>query len=188
MPLLRATRIWLVNFSGIDSIRISPTDPAKNDPDGERIAVSYKGWRSSTGLNWQHLYGERGVGLFGISHSEAHVNQSVKDVGRYGLPEAETPLLYREDSAEGESTVKYDLTTYMAGLAKVQAGGSFKAFRIRYDTAQPFGADGLQSSARSVIGNWPSLTSAEVPGCTCVASCTSMWSTMSEFRFAVTSV
>ena len=50
-------RVWLVNFSGIDSIRISPTDPAKKDPDGERIDVNYKGWRAATGLNWQHLLG-----------------------------------------------------------------------------------------------------------------------------------
>ena len=143
-------RVWLVNFSGIDSIRVSPTDPGKNDPDGERVDVSYKGWRSATGLNWQHLFGERGAGLFGVSHSEARVNQTVKDVGRYGLPVAQTPLLYREDSGEGESTVKYDLTAYLPTLNKIQVGAVFKTFRIRYDTAQPFGADNPYSAVRDL--------------------------------------
>jgi hypothetical protein len=88
-------RIWVVNFSAIDSIHLAPKlDPETTDP--QRVDLNYKGRRFATGLNWQHLFGARGVGLLGVSHSEARVNQSVRDVGRYGLPVADTPILYRE--------------------------------------------------------------------------------------------
>ena len=105
---------------------------------------------SGYGIELAAPFGERGVGLFGVSHSEAHVNQTVKDVGRYGLSVAQTPLLYREDSGEGESTVKYDLTAYLPELNKVQIGVSLKTFRIRYDTAQPFGVDNPFSAVRDL--------------------------------------
>lgn len=142
-------RIWAVNFSAIDSIHLLPKlDPASEDP--QRVDVNYRGRRFASGINWQHLFGSRGVGLFGFSHSEARVKQTVKDVGRYGLPAADTPLLYRENNNEGETTLKYDLTATLPGFGKAQLGGSFKTFRIRYDTEQPFGVDNPFSEVRDV--------------------------------------
>lgn len=142
-------RIWAVNFSGIDSIHIAPKlKPTDNDP--QSIDLNYGGRRFATGLNWQHLFGDRGVGLFGISHSEARVNQTAKDVQRYGLPVASTPVFYREANHEGETTLKYDLTTTAPVFGKIQAGGSFKTFRIRYDAAAPLGVDNPFSQIRDV--------------------------------------
>lgn len=142
-------RIWAVNFSAIDSIHLLPKLKA-TDKDPQSIDLVYGGRRFATGLNWQHLFGARGVGLFGVSHSEARVSQTVKDVGRYGLPTAATPILYQENNHEGETTLKYDLTVDTPGLGKVQTGGSFKTFRIRYNTAQPLGVDNPFSPIRDV--------------------------------------
>ena len=142
-------RIWVVNFSSIDSIHLKPKlDPESTDP--QSIDLNYGGRRFATGLNWQHLFGTRGVGLLGVSHSEARVEQTVKDVGRYGLPVTDTPVLYRENNNEGETTLKYDLTTDLRGFGKIQTGGSYKAFRIRYNTAQPLGVDNPFSEVRDV--------------------------------------
>jgi hypothetical protein len=142
-------RIWAVNFSGIDSIHIAPKLKPTDD-DAQSIDLNYGGKRFATGLNWQHLFGDRGVGLFGVSHSEARVNQTAKDVQRYGLPVADTPVFYREESHEGETTLKYDLTIAAPVLGRIQAGGSFKTFRIGYNTAAPFGADNPFSEIRDV--------------------------------------
>jgi hypothetical protein len=142
-------RIWAVNYSSIDSIRLKPKlDPKETDPQG--IDLNYKGRRFATGVNWQHLFGESGVGLFGFSHSEARVNQSVKDAIRFGLPTDSTPTLYRENSSEGESTIKYDLTIATRGLGKVQVGGSFKTLRNNYDSAAVYGVDNPFSPVRDV--------------------------------------
>jgi len=155
-------RVWMVNFTGVDRIRLGATDKlrepnADREPELELIDVRYRGWRTATGINWQRLLGERGVGLLGVSHSEANVSQTTKDLFKFGLtapsiPELieKTPILFREDNREAESTVKYDLTAYLPMLDKVQAGGSFKVFRTRYDTEQPYGQDNPYSPVQDL--------------------------------------
>jgi outer membrane receptor for ferrienterochelin and colicin len=54
---------------------------------------------------------------------------------------ARSPVVYFEDSREGETTVKYDLTVHLPLFDTVQAGGSFKAFRIDYTVESPYGND-----------------------------------------------
>jgi hypothetical protein len=155
-------RVWLVNFSAVDRIRLGltgnePTDDPDRNPELDFLDIRYRGWRSATGFNWQRLLGDRGVGLLGVTHSEASVNQSTKDLLKYGPPSssvdeliANTPFLFRENSREGETTLKYDLTTYLPMLDKVQAGGSFKIFRIRYNTQQPLGNDNPYSPIQNL--------------------------------------
>ncbi len=95
------------------------------------------------------------MGLLGVSHSEAHVDEQVKDLVRDGVGEpgvpvatviANSPIVFRENSSEAETTLKYDLTTYMPMLNKLQVGGSVKIVRVNYDTASPFGNDSPYSS------------------------------------------
>ncbi|GAB4360151.1 MAG: hypothetical protein OHK0021_04300 [Bryobacter sp.] len=144
-------RIWLANISGNDRIRLGLAEG--NDADNEELNnldIRYDGWRSATGFNWQRLFGERGVGLLGLTHSEARINSTVRDIVRLGVPPPGTPIedqinnaptVFSEASAEGESTIKYDLTAYLPMLDKLQTGGSFKIFRLRYNTASPLGED-----------------------------------------------
>ena len=142
-------RVWLVNIAGVDDIRLGLTDETDLDEELANFDIRYSGWRSATGFNWQRVFGTRGVGLLGVSHSEAKVGQQVKDLVRDtasppGTSEeiiANAPIVYAEDSREGETTVKYDLTMYLPFVDKVQAGGSFKVFRVRYDAASPYGND-----------------------------------------------
>ncbi len=143
-------RIWVANISGNDRIRLGATEePNEEDEELNNLDIRYDGWRSATGFNWQRLFGERGVGLLGLTHSEARINSTVRDLIRFGLPPGQTveeqianaPTVFSEASAEGESTIKYDLTAYVPGLEKLQLGGSYKIFRLRYNTASPLGED-----------------------------------------------
>jgi hypothetical protein len=143
-------RIWMVNIAGIDEIRLGLTDSSDLGKEIANFDIRYNGWRSATGFNWQRTLGSRGVGLLGITHSEAKVGQQVKDLVSKGAPPAGTPpeiviarspVVYSEDSREGETTLKYDLTVHVPYFDTVQAGGSFKTFRIDYAVDSPYGND-----------------------------------------------
>lgn len=144
-------RIWAVNITGIDEIRLGLTEDRDFEEDVSEFDIRYEGWRSAGGFNWQRLFGAKGVGLLGVTHSTASVNQQVKDLLRNGLPPADQSVddiiaaglvTFRDDSRESETTLKYDLTWYAQMLGKIQTGGSFKLFNVDYDTASPLGYDG----------------------------------------------
>jgi hypothetical protein len=143
-------RVWLVNVSGLDEIRLGRTDETPNDDEIYNFDIRYDGSRSATGVNWQRLFGARGVGLLGVTSSVASTNQQVKDLVAGGVPPpgtttdeiiAAAPVVFRDDSRERETTVKYDLTLQVPFFQKLQAGGSAKAFNLRYETASPYGTD-----------------------------------------------
>ena len=143
-------RIWMVNIAGIDEIRLGLTDSTDLEEEIANFDIRYDGWRSATGFNWQRTFGSRGVGLFGITHSEAKVGQQVKDLVAQGVPPpgvppevviARSPVVYFEDSREGETTIKYNLTVHVPFFDTVQAGGNFKTFRIDYTVESPYGND-----------------------------------------------
>jgi hypothetical protein len=147
-------RIWVVNVTGIDRIRLGLTDSTPNDEEIFNLDIRYRGWRSGTGVNWQHLFGSRGVGLAGMTSSVASLRQTVKDLVRNGVPPtgtpaediiASSPLIYRADSSESETTVKYDATVTAARNSKFQFGGSIKRFGVKYDSAAPLGFDSAYS-------------------------------------------
>jgi hypothetical protein len=143
-------RIWVVNVSGIDEIRLGLSESTDLDEEIANFDIRYDGWRSATGVNWQHLFGSRGVGLLGVTHSQAKVGQQVKDLVAAGVPPpgvppevviARSPVVYFEDSREGETTIKYDLTVHVPFFETVQAGGSVKTFGIGYRVESPYGND-----------------------------------------------
>jgi hypothetical protein len=142
-------RVWLVNITGVDEIRLGLTDRTEGDDELANFDIRYDGWRAATGLNWQHIFGAAGVGLLGLTHSTADVGQQVKDLVRTSPSPtgsardvvAAGALVYDERSREAETTLKYDLTLYPPGLEKVQAGASVKTFGVRYDVRSPFGND-----------------------------------------------
>lgn len=148
-------RVWIVNITGRDSIRLGATAVVK-DPSGElnNFDIRYHGWRSATGVNWQRLFGQRGVGLLGVSYADASTTSAVKDLLVFGVPPAGVPIdeviagapvSFGESSREQETTLKYDLTWYLPVLHKVQTGGAVKQFRLTYDIAQPYGYDSAYS-------------------------------------------
>jgi hypothetical protein len=143
-------RIWVVNVSGIDEIRLGLSESTDLDEEIANFDIRYDGWRSATGVNWQRLFGSRGVGLLGVTHSQAKVGQQVKDLVAAGVPPpgvppevviARSPVVYLEDSREGETTIKYDLTVHVPFFETVQAGGSVKTFGIGYRVESPYGND-----------------------------------------------
>jgi hypothetical protein len=143
-------RIWLVNIAGVDEIRLGLTDSSDLEEEIANFDIRYDGWRSATGFNWQRTFGSRGVSLFGVTHSEAKVGQQVKDLVADGVPPpgvppevviARSPVVYFEDSREGETTFKYDLMVHVPFFDTLQGGGSFKTFRIEYTAASPYGND-----------------------------------------------
>jgi hypothetical protein len=143
-------RIWLVNIAGIDEIRLGLSESTDLEDEIANFDIRYDGGRTATGFNWQRTFGSRGVGLFGVTHSEAKVGQQVKDLVAQGVPPpgvpteiviARSPVVYFEDSREGETTLKYDLTVHLPLFDTVQAGGSLKTFRIDYTVESPYGND-----------------------------------------------
>lgn len=144
-------RIWAISISGIDDIRLGITADIDPEESLATLDINYEGWRNASGFNWQHVFDSRSVGLLGITHSEARLNQSVRDISRSGLPLVDTPVdeliaaspfVYQEDSSEGETTIKYDFTAYQSAVGKIQAGGSYKIFQPNYNVQSPFGYDG----------------------------------------------
>lgn len=144
-------RIWAVSISGVDDIRLGITEDIDPEESLATLDINYEGWRNASGFNWQHVFDSQSVGLLGITHSEARLNQSVRDISRSGLPLEGTPVdelitaspfVYREDSSEEETTIKYDITAYQSALGKLQAGGSFKIFQPNYSVQSPLGYDG----------------------------------------------
>jgi hypothetical protein len=143
-------RVWVVNIAGVDEIRLGLSESTDLEDEIANFDIRYEGWRNATGFNWQRTFGSRGVGLLGVTHSEAKVGQQVKDLVAQGVPPpgtppeliiARSPVVYFEDSREGETTLKYDLTLQLQALDTVQVGGSFKTFRIDYAAESPLGND-----------------------------------------------
>src|SRR5215831_15816172 len=134
-------RVWIVNLTDIDRIHIglngrSIDNPTviKEDIEEDILARSS---RYATGVNWQHIFGQRAVGLLGVTYSDARPDFTVRDLVRTG-----SPTVYDDHSQEGETTLKYDLTVATVPVfGKVQAGGSVKRFALNYRTSSPLGQD-----------------------------------------------
>lgn len=144
-------RVWAVNVTGVDRLRLGAT-VASTSEDSElaNLDIQYRGWRTAAGLNWQRLFGDRGVGLLGVTVSSSKVDAAYKDLlraapagGTSSLDEliARSPVIFSENSSERETTIKYDFTGYARPFKKVQVGAAVKRIDSRYLTVQPFGFD-----------------------------------------------
>ena len=144
-------RIWVTSITGIDNIRLGLADGIEEDSPLGAFDIRYSGKRNATGVNWQRIFGARGVGLLGLTHSSAAVDSTTKDLLRNGPPETGKPLdqvlaegsvLFRQDSTESETTVKYDLILHGGRLGEYRMGGASKYFANNYLTLSPLGYDG----------------------------------------------
>ncbi len=153
-------RVWAVSISGRDNIRLGAREEQKpDDEEVNNLDIRYDGWRSANGFNWQRLLGGSTVGLLGVTHSEAKVGSTVRDIIRNGprppgVPVdeviARAPVIYSDNSREGETTLKYDLVSQSARAGKIQAGGAVKIFNISYNTQSLFGTNSPYTLERDV--------------------------------------
>ena len=144
-------RIWFTNIGGIDNIRLGLTEASDPEDILSELDIRYRGRRNAAGINWQRIFGARGVGLLGFSHSTAKVDSTVKDLAPDGPlgPDLDVdevieraPLSFRQDSTEAETTIKYDLTIHAGGSGEYRVGGAQKYFVNNYVTLSPRGYNG----------------------------------------------
>ena len=144
-------RIWVTSISGIDEIRLGLAEDTKPSEALGAFDIRYAGRRNATGINWQRIFGTRGVGLLGLTHSNAAVDSTVKDLVRDGPAAPSVPVeqviadgtvTFRQDSTEDETTLKYDLTLGAVPVGELRLGGTQKFFVNNYITLSPRGYDG----------------------------------------------
>ena len=144
-------RIWATSISGIDEIRLGLAEGTDPSDSLGAFDIRYAGRRNATGINWQRIFGTRGVGLLGLTHSSASVDSTVKDLLRDGPAEPSLPvsqvieggaLTFLQDSTENETTLKYDLTLHGGRAGEYRIGGTHKLFVNDYITLSPLGYDG----------------------------------------------
>ena len=144
-------RIWVTSISGIDEIRLGLAESTEPADALGAFDIRYAGRRHATGINWQRIFGTRGVGLLGLTHSSAAVDSMVKDLIREGPAEPSMPvsqvieggaLTFLQDSTEEETTLKYDLTLHAGRAGEYRMGGTQKLFVNNYVTLSPLGYDG----------------------------------------------
>ena len=144
-------RVWATSISGIDSVRLGPTEDFGPEDELSTLDIRYSGARTASGVNWQRIFGARGVGLLGFTFSRAGVDTTVKDLLGAGLFEpgseidqviADGIVTFRQDSTETETTAKYDLTLHAGRFGEFRLGGAQKFFSNDYMTRSPLGYDG----------------------------------------------
>ena len=144
-------RVWLLNVSGFDRIRLGATETSDPTSELNNLDITYRGQRHATGFNWQRTFGANGVGLLGVTYARAAVQQRIGDLIRAGLPAPGTSVedqiagaqeVFRESSSEADLTFKYDLTAYTGTFGKLQLGGYGRRTSINYDAASPYGNEG----------------------------------------------
>lgn len=129
-----SNRLWLSSIGGRDNVRVRPkADRPLQEADPYNVDA--KGWRNGAGLNWQQLFGARGVGLLGLSHSRTSVDDVVRDL-RLG-----DSTVYRARSFEDELTAKYDVTLDIPAFRRLQAGASTRWLLPNYRIQAPFGSE-----------------------------------------------
>ena len=142
-------RVWAVNISGVDQVRLGLTEDSDLADELSNLDIQYKGWRSASGVNWQRTYA-RGVGLLGATYTTGRVSQRVTDLLKNSAPGLDVPvdqqiadgaLVFSEESTEADTSIKYDHTLEVPGLARIQFGANAKVSSNDYDVASPLGSD-----------------------------------------------
>ena len=122
---------WGISLTGVDSIKIVPsaTDFAETNP----YNVQYSGWRNTTGVNWQHVFSARTYGVASLAY--AAQTQSMLETGQLQAGS----LVYNEQTSDGLSTFKYDLTHQAGSRVTLTAGIKTTLDELNYQLAQPTG-------------------------------------------------
>jgi len=132
---------WGLSLTGVDSMDIhpSPTDGWETNP----YDITYKGWRNTSGINWQHIFSRRSFGVASVSNSEQ--SQSLRENAQL-LGDA---TVYSEDTSNGITTVKYDETLQAKSWLTITAGARTSIDRLNYRVEQPLGLQNPYSENES---------------------------------------
>jgi TonB dependent receptor-like, beta-barrel/Carboxypeptidase regulatory-like domain len=125
--------VWVVAFGGSDTIRL--VGDADNVEEPDFLTIDNAGWRTVTGVAWRHLFGATAFGLFTASDALTHYDVEVRN-GALGDAQE-----FVNQSVEGETTLKYDLSWQLSNRLTLRGGGSWKRFRRSVVIAQPLGID-----------------------------------------------
>lgn len=150
-------RLTILHLAGWDSVEV---DPCQLDPqETDAIDSQYSGWRTTTGVEWQHIYSPTSFGVATVSDSEEveHIHQQDQTIASSLAPvmgsSCQTPMMlsqptpvYMEDSNAAFSTAGY---RYEASRPAVSfaAGGTVWLQRPHYTIQQPLGAYSPYSAA-----------------------------------------
>lgn len=135
--------IWGMSLTGLDSIQIRPsaTDGDETNP----YDIDYKGWRNTTGINWQHIFTARLSGTASLAHAAQH--QSVVDNAQL-LDEAS---VYNENTTDNITTLKYDVIYQPITKLTFTAGVCSAVDQLNYRVAQPLGLQNPYSADSSPL-------------------------------------
>ena len=128
-----AQQLSFVSVGGSDSIRFN-VDMNKTD-DPNTFDVNDVGWRGLAGVSLRSLLGQHGVGVLSVAHNESSFGMDVWDKLQDGQ------LIQHNNSREGETTAKYDLTYELGGAGSVRLGAYSKRLAAKLEVTQPIGSD-----------------------------------------------
>lgn len=122
---------WGLSLTGVDSIKIKPSaqDAFETNP----LDVNYRGWRNTTGINWQHEFSAKSFGTVSLANSQQA--QSIVQSDQL----QSNAVIYNEKTSDGITTLKYDWATEFRPWALFSGGLRTSADRLNYVIQQPIG-------------------------------------------------
>lgn len=125
----RRDQLWGMSLTGVDSIAIRPD--ADNSQETVPFDITYRGWRNTTGANWQHLWSAKTFGVLTLSNAEQAQHMVEADQMLGGA------TTYAEDSHDGNTTGRYEVTSQARPWLLASGGGSVSVQRVHYALDQP---------------------------------------------------
>jgi hypothetical protein len=122
---------WGLSLTGIDSISVHPS--SKDAFETNPYDITYRGWRNTSGLNWQHVYSTKSLLTVGIANSQ----QTQRVLQRDQLDA--NAIIYDEATSDGITTFKADWMSERSSRLNLSAGLRDSVDRIDYDIKQPLG-------------------------------------------------
>ena len=126
---------WGISLTGVDSMVIQPTtaDCQETNP----FTIYYKGWRDTSGINWESIESAKSFGVLSISNAEQQ--QTIDEYSQLLGETLGNTQVYYENSHDGVSTMKYDWTFQANHRFTATAGGQTTLDRLNYNIQQPIG-------------------------------------------------
>jgi hypothetical protein len=153
----------LLSLTGDDSLDMDPC--AADTWETNTIDTQYRGWRTTSGLQWQRLYSAEAFGTITVSDSEQRNTISQQDQSLNPLYNRPTkflchlpnsPSVYEERTHDGNTDLRYDYHHETAAKFSVVAGVLGRLRRVNYYVDQPRGEQSSLSldSSRSDSTNF----------------------------------